>query len=96
MRFPTTFGSNLLSYFKCKKNSCLPSVATVGTVSICDTSTGKCKCGAAKNAACTYGSTIPACMVTKTGVKPTLETDTANCQVIIFSKLPVFTRIKNL
>jgi len=64
----------------CKANSCLPNVVTDGTVSICDTSTGTCKCGAAKNAACTAGTTIPACKVTSTGIAPTSEADTANCQ----------------
>ena len=81
--------------FKCKANSCLPSVVTDGTASVCDTSTGTCKCGKQKNAACTSGTTTPVCMVTTTGTSPTAESDVAYCQVIIIFKLPVFTR-KNI
>ena len=87
--------AQFISCFKCKANSCLPKSMSVtdGTVSVCDTSTGTCKCGKAKNKACISGTTTPACRVTSTGKAPTLESEAANCQVIIFFKQPAFTRI---
>ena len=85
--------TNLFLYFKCQANSCLPSVMTDGTASKCKTSDGVCYCGAAENAACTSTSTTPKCMVTSTGVAPTAEADTANCQVMIFLMLPIMARI---
>ena len=91
MRLSTKFSPHLLLNFKCKAKSCLPSVVTDGTVSVCDTSTGTCKCGT--TAACSSGTTTPACMVATTGEAPTAESDAANCQVIIFFKLPVFPTI---
>ena len=82
MLFPTTICISLLLHYQCEADSCLPTLVSDGSVSVCDTTDGQCKCGAAKNNACTSGGTQPKCLVTTTGVAPTSEADTANCQVI--------------